>query len=197
MAKDKKTSLIEELVHFVKTHGLNGVHLLIPIGNRIKTDKHYVAYILLNNDGPKAFISFNRPDGNTGSHVPLDTLRCNELEKLFRALEALYSTQKLTYSDFVKKYPSVDREELTEDEERTFVEDCYRMYETEGFAKGFRTIYLDTKNLDGKPFTVLRRYHEHDGFDLETLPQWQIEIEGKKIQAFPEEITRFEQSRNR
>lgn len=99
----------------------------------------------------------------------------------------------LTWEDMRKKYPEY-RDEMTEDRERAFVEDCFACYEGEGFAKKFWSQDDSLKEYVGKPFTVVGRVPEYDdqhtdGVDLECLPMWKIHFEdGKEIDAYPDEI---------
>lgn len=92
-----------------------------------------------------------------------------------------------------KKYPEY-RDEMTEDRERAFVEDCFACYEEEGFAKKFWSQGGDYKEYVGKPFTVVGRVPEYDsqhkdGADLECLPMWRIRFkDGQEIDAYPDEI---------
>jgi len=88
---------------------------------------------------------------------------------------------------------SKTRQDLTEKEERAFVNDCFEMYEHIGFAKTFGTPYSGEKHLIGKKFIVLGRVNElindENGADLECLPMWNIRFEdGLEMTAFPEEI---------
>lgn len=83
---------------------------------------------------------------------------------------------------------------LTEDEERTFVDECFNTYEYIGFAKTFETPYSDKRKYKGMKFTVLGRVkefseEEKEGNDLECLPMWKIQFENGDItDAYPEEI---------
>lgn len=88
---------------------------------------------------------------------------------------------------------SKSRENLTEIEERAFVNDCFEMYEHIGFLETFNTPYTNEKHLIGKKFIVLGRVNElindENGADLECLPMWNIRFEdGLEISAYPEEI---------
>ena len=101
------------------------------------------------------------------------------------------------FKDLLKAYgfynTEKSRENLTEDEERAFVNDCYDTYEHIGFAETFGTPYTGEKHLVGKKFTVLGRVKEYtedkNGTDLECLPMWNIRFEdGFEMAAYPEEI---------
>lgn len=108
------------------------------------------------------------------------------------------------FKDLHKAYgfdnPSKSREDLTEDEEIAFVNDCYETYEHIGFTDTFDTPYTDNKKYVGMKFIVVGRVKElsvdKDGVDLENLPMWNIQLEnGDTIAAYPEEICLAERSR--
>lgn len=90
--------------------------------------------------------------------------------------------------------PYKTRDDLTEDEERKFVNDCFETYEHIGFADTFDTPYSGESKYIGMYFTVLGRVKEitedkDNGSDLECLPMWNIQFKnGETIAAYPEEI---------
>ncbi len=95
-----------------------------------------------------------------------------------------------------------DRYDLTEEEERRFVADCFDTYEYLGFSETFHSPYEEYEENNGKKFTVLRRAEERipgksegaDTCDLSCLPLWSIQFEdGETAQAYPEEICITEQ----
>lgn len=93
-----------------------------------------------------------------------------------------------SWKDMEQKYP-MEREEMTREQEKEWIEDCYSLYEKEGFARCFWSCGGDYKEYHEKPFKVLRRTKESDGFDMECLPAWRIEFEdGKLLDAYPDEI---------
>ena len=95
----------------------------------------------------------------------------------------------MTCKEFNKKY-NKDNEFILSEE---YVNDCFDMYETEGFAETFQSPYDEYRHHNGKKFKVVERCSENDGFDLESLPIWLIEFEGgKRIHALPEEICLIE-----
>jgi hypothetical protein len=80
------------------------------------------------------------------------------------------------------------RDEMTKEQERKFVEECFSNYENEGFAKVFWSQGGDFEEYHNKPFKVTRRLTEDDA-DLDCLPMWEIEFEdGTNIHAYPDEI---------
>lgn len=92
------------------------------------------------------------------------------------------------------------RDDLNEDEERSFVNDCYDTYEHIGFAATFGTPYTGKRKHVGMKFTVLGRVKElsvdKDGADLECLPMWNIQLEnGDIMAAYPEEICLAERNK--
>ena len=85
------------------------------------------------------------------------------------------------------------RDNLSYEEEKNFVKDCFDTYEHIGFAETFGTPYTGEKHLVGKKFIVLDRVKElsedSNGADLECLPMWNIRFEdGFEMPAYPEEI---------
>lgn len=94
----------------------------------------------------------------------------------------------MTFKEFDEKWNNENFSICNE-----YIEDCFDMYETEGFADTFESIDTEFKKFNGKPFRVIRRCNEVDGFDLEVLPVWLVELEdGTQIQAFPDEICSIE-----
>lgn len=82
----------------------------------------------------------------------------------------------------------IDREHMTEDEHKAFVDYWFAEYERTGFASAFKTPYTDEKKYEGQTFDVLGRCGE-DAYDLEVLPVWKIRLAcGVEIDAYPEEI---------
>lgn len=101
----------------------------------------------------------------------------------------------MTFEEINKKIPK-DREEMSKDEEREFVNACFEAYETEGFAEKFWSPYESLEDYIGKPFKVVKRCTE-ENYDLECLPAWRIEFEWEEgIDAFPEEIIPSEMKAN-
>lgn len=85
------------------------------------------------------------------------------------------------------------RDNLSYEEEQSFVNDSFETYEHIGFAETFGTPYTGEKHLVGKKFTVLSRVKElskdSNGADLKSLPMWNIRFEdGFEMAAYPEEI---------
>lgn len=77
-----------------------------------------------------------------------------------------------------------------------FVNDCFTLYEKEGFAKKFWTPYDENKQRIGQPFTVVSKCSIENS-DLECLPMWQIKFaDGTCIDAYPEEIIPSEMRNN-
>lgn len=88
------------------------------------------------------------------------------------------------------------RDEMTEDQEQEFLENCYHLYEKEGFAKVFWSQGGDYQEYHEKSFTVLGRVKPPDA-DTECLPMWKIKFEdGKEISAYPDEIIPREMREN-
>ena len=93
----------------------------------------------------------------------------------------------LTWDKMYEKYPE-KREEMSEKIERDFVNDCFDLYEQEGFSEKFWTSDEKYQKYIGQKFKVLNRTPEKRN-DLCTLPLWDIEFEdGTQLTAYPEEI---------
>jgi len=91
-----------------------------------------------------------------------------------------------TWEDMKIKYGE-SREDLTVEQERNFVDDCFDLYESEGFSETFNTPYEDKTN-EGKKFIVLGRLDE-EYCDLCCLPMWRIAFhDGTILDTHPEEI---------
>jgi hypothetical protein len=100
-----------------------------------------------------------------------------------------------TWEDMRIKYGE-DRDSLTVEQERNFVEDSFDLYEAEGFTKTFNTPYEDKTNV-GKEFIVLGRSEEED-CDLCCLPMWKIVLhDGTTLDVYPEEIIPSEVNKTR
>ena len=86
------------------------------------------------------------------------------------------------------------RADLTKDEERKFVNDCFCVYEHIGFANTFKSLYNETGKYENMKFAVLNRVKDstedrNNGADIECLPAWNICFDnGDIIAAYPEEI---------
>ena len=88
-----------------------------------------------------------------------------------------------------------DRDQLSEKDEKAYVNKAFKIYE----EVGFETVLPDVGGLNeedvpyiGKPFKVTGRC-KTPKWDLECLPAWKIEFEdGHKMEAYPEEICIFE-----
>lgn len=100
-----------------------------------------------------------------------------------------------SWADVQEKYP-MDREEMHEDEEIHFIEDCFKIYEKEGFSSVFWSPFTDNEERKGQKFEVVKRCSAEDR-DLCTLPMWKIKFpDGKVIDAYPEEIIPSEMRAN-
>jgi len=90
------------------------------------------------------------------------------------------------------------REDMSEEEESRFIEDCFDLYEYIGFSDTYESPYEEYEHLNGKHFTVLGRLTET--CDSCVLPMWKIRIVSgddeeaviEEFGAYPEEICRAE-----
>lgn len=86
----------------------------------------------------------------------------------------------------------VNREDMTEKEERAFVEYWFNKYEETGFLEKFHSVYEETADINGESFKVISRCSEKE-WDLICLPAWIIKFnDGKEYEAYPEEICKLE-----
>lgn len=101
-----------------------------------------------------------------------------------------------SWDEIEKKYPQ-DRENMTEEMERNFVEDCFSCYEAEGFSQVFWSPFSGHEERFGEAFEVIGRCSESDKFDLCVLPMWNIRFQdGTIVAAYPEEIIPSQMRRN-
>lgn len=102
----------------------------------------------------------------------------------------------MTWNEFKLKYKGAPyRDEMTEEQEREYVEDLFAAYEQENnFSKVFWSQGGDYPQYIGKPFTLVGRTPVYDekiqgSVELECLPMWQIRFEdGFIMSAYPDEI---------
>lgn len=93
----------------------------------------------------------------------------------------------MTWEELKSKYPEC-REDMSEEREQEFINDCFSCYENEGFSKKFWSPFEDHRAREGQSFKVLGRCTTEDQ-DLCTLPMWNIQFDdGTIIGAYPEEI---------
>lgn len=93
----------------------------------------------------------------------------------------------MTWDEMKHKYPE-DRNEMSEERETEFVNDCFLCYERDGFAKKFWSQGGDYKEKIGQKFEVIGRSTTKDA-DLCCLPMWNIKFaDGTIISAYPDEI---------
>ena len=109
--------------------------------------------------------------------------------------EQTESNDSITWAKLNEKYPE-SRTVMPIKREKDFVNDCFTLYEKEGFAKKFWTPYDENKQRIGQPFTVVSKCSIENS-DLECLPMWQIKFaDGTCIDAYPEEIIPSEMRNN-
>lgn len=94
---------------------------------------------------------------------------------------------------FKAKWDGINREDMTDEQLTAFIEDCFTLYETTGFADTLRSPYSDQSDYNGRPFKVIRRATAEE-CDVESMPQWVVKIEGNddEVFCFPEEICKLE-----
>ena len=101
----------------------------------------------------------------------------------------------MTIAEFDRKWNDIDRDSLTDEQEKEFIKDCFSMYEESGFATHYHSMYDDSLIHDGKRFVVTSRCSvEKADCEQHQLPMWNIKFEdGTDFLAFPEEICKIEQ----
>lgn len=78
---------------------------------------------------------------------------------------------------------------------KSYINDCFDMFETEGFLDTFVTPYDQYADYNGQKYELIRRCTTEDGWDLEILPAWKIRFnDGYVIDAWPEEICKIERA---
>ena len=84
-----------------------------------------------------------------------------------------------------------DREELSDDEYKEFVKDCYDAYEHDAvLSKTFHSPYDDEGEHIGMTFQIMRKIeYGEEGFDPISLPLWEVKFEnGDTAVCYPEEL---------
>ena len=91
------------------------------------------------------------------------------------------------YEKFGKTAADFDREQLTEEQHKEFIECCYNEYETE-VSDIFWTPYEQYNDRIGQKFSITGRVTDKEN-DACVLPMWHIRFEdGYETLAWPEEI---------
>jgi len=96
----------------------------------------------------------------------------------------------MTGTEFNRKWAGKVVDDMDEATLLEFKNDCFDLYESEGFSEVFHSPYDDEYyQHNGKPFKVLRRA-EVGEVDLEAMPVWVVEFEGEPepFYCYPEEI---------
>lgn len=121
------------------------------------------------------------------SDYPANNCRVFEVtDEMFERFQELYG-QNSNWDVMHVKYPE-PREDMSEERERQFVQDCFYLMELEGFSDKFWSPFGDYKDRFGEKFKVVERCTEKH-CDLEVLPMWNIQFtDGTVIGAYPEEI---------
>lgn len=100
-----------------------------------------------------------------------------------------------SWEDVHMKYPT-DRDEMDEETEKAFVEDCFRLYEKEGFSEIYWSPFTDNEDRKGQKVEILGRCTIEDN-DLCVLPMWKAKFsDGKILDVYPEEVIPSEMRAN-
>ena len=94
---------------------------------------------------------------------------------------------------FDKKWQDINVNEMSDEQLSDFKNDCFSLYENNGFIEYFNSPYDDEGEHNGMKFKVIRRANLNE-CDLEAMPIWLVEFEnGDKAYCYPEEICIMEQ----
>lgn len=98
----------------------------------------------------------------------------------------------MTQQELRKKWKGVDIDGLPVEKLREYKNDCFEMYEQDGFETVFYSPYDSQREHEGMRFSVVRRATEKE-CDLEAMPLWLVRFSnGDKAFCYPEEITKKE-----
>lgn len=98
----------------------------------------------------------------------------------------------MTEKEFNEKWGGVIVDNLDDNQFMEFKQDCFEMYETDGFIEKFDSPYDDFGEHNGMKFEVVRRANLNE-VDLEAMPVWFIRFEnGDEAYCYPEEICKAE-----
>ena len=98
----------------------------------------------------------------------------------------------MSKKEFNDKWGNVDIDTISDEEFLQFKQDCFSMYEHDGFIDRFDSPYDYEGEHNGMTFKVLRRATT-DECDLEAMPLWFVEFEnGDTAYCYPEEICKAE-----
>lgn len=99
----------------------------------------------------------------------------------------------MTKQEFNRKWRDVVVDNLSDEELKSFKEDCFNLYEATGFLDKFNSPYDEEGEHNGMKFKVARRATAEE-CDLEAMPLWFVEFEnGDTAYCYPEEICKIEQ----
>lgn len=189
------------LKHTYCQHGQSKGTLLAPFEYEEKFDLTVEEYKKLSEEHPdwdvyKIIDSYYQDVCKKNHFMLVSYDQLEQLERLVKEKEEKMqkvdhaqteSNGSMTWAKLNEKYPE-SRAVMSAKREKDFVNDCFALYEKEGFAKKFWTPYDKDKQRIGQSFTVLSRC-SMENFDLECLPMWQIKFaDGTCIDAYPEEI---------
>lgn len=91
-------------------------------------------------------------------------------------------------NEFKSKWKDADVDAMTDEELLEFKNDCFSMFEKDGFLDKFNSPYDDEGEHNGMQFKVIRRADTTE-VDIEVMPVWLIEFEnGETAYCYPEEI---------
>lgn len=149
-----------------------------------------VAGVFANEYDPEYCVTYD-----TWEYAIRETVGEEVYERAFDEAEVDLALTVESWEDMKKKYP-IDRDEMTEEEETSFVNDCFALYEKEGFSPRYWSPFSDNVERVGLEIAVTGRIeigmvHDASGLahDLSSLPMWKARFaDGEEFEVFPEEI---------
>ena len=94
--------------------------------------------------------------------------------------------------EFDCKWSGIGVDDMDDRQMTAFKEDCFEMYEQQGFLEKFNSPYDEGGEHNGQEFKVLRRATREE-VDVEAMPIWLVEFENwDTAYCYPEEICRVD-----
>lgn len=100
-----------------------------------------------------------------------------------------------SWEEMRERYP-MERDEMTVEQETQFVNECFNLYEQEGFSPQFWSPFTDNQERVGLPVEIVGRIEADMSHDLGVLPMWKARLNGEEFEVFPEEVIPSEMKAN-
>lgn len=129
------------------------------------------------------------------SHEDIESLGF-DLPQCQERPERKMMTPVSSWDHLKKRYP-IDRDEMPQKMEEQFVEDCFHLYEKEGFSPVFWSPYSDFADRVGQQIEIIARCQADRNTDLSVLPMWRAKFpDGFVTEVHPEEVIPSEMRAN-